>query len=543
MSYIEVPFDDIKGIIDQSVLIITATNIETEILHKFIEPINDDGNIYKVHHEDKTFYVGQFGAYACIHVQCGTMGSVGPSSSLKTVLDSIRIFNSKITIMIGIAFGVDPDNQNIGDVLVADVIVPYDNKKIVGGKSIVRATPVNTSAFLLDRFRNARDWEFQLETGRAQKIIAPIFSGEELINDIDRRVELQKINPLAKGGEMEGAGLHSGANGKTEWILVKGICDFADGNKDHNKDENQRIAMRSAVSLCQEVFSSLHSFESLHLYPLIKTEISSRHAEIEPSVVNKVLFDFYSPDLEPFYFEREKDLELNKIMNYYSFWISGKSGRGKSISIHRNLIKSEYEFVQVNLANCIGLEIDDFFYEIYVELLSKVDPHKIVESKREYQDSIRKINVLIGEHFKGKTIFILIDEIPLGNDGKFADFVQKICSLFITSSPQSDGTIVRYALSSIHSPVNHIPDFQEKILSNLKFVKFDDWNEEECMGLIQLIEQALPLNLTHSNKKRIIEKSNGSPRWIKNVLKNLLMLGDISEQNLEMAITQTQNIL
>ncbi len=539
--YQEIPFEKIAHLKDQSILIVTATDIETEILHSVLKPISSDGLILKSHNADKTYFIAVFGVYSCFHIQCGTMGSIGVRSSIVTVMDAISLLSPKITIMIGIAFGVDSENQEIGDVLVADTIVPYDNKKISQGETIIRASTIPTSQLLLDKFKNLRDWEHQLNERPAKKIVSPVFSGEELINDIIRRKEIEEINKLAKGGEMEGAGLYAAANGKSEWILVKGICDFADGNKDQNKDENQKIAMRSAVSLCLEVFSSLHAFKSLNLSPFKDVEIRNNEIIFDPLIVNNVLFDIYDIKKEKFYLIRDKDTEITKIINFYSIWISGDSGRGKSISILRNLINSEFEFIQVNLANCLGLSIDDFFFEIYVEILSILDSTSKIDTKKDYQDSIRKINSLLNTDNKGKTIFILIDEIPLGNDEKFSEFVQKICSLFITSSQNINGTNIRFALSSIYSPENHIPEFQNKVRANLQFVKIENWTESECMELISLIENELNFKLVQSSKELIINQSNGSPRWIKNVLKNLIMLGDFSEKNVEVAISHTKS--
>jgi len=54
---------------------------------------------------------------------------------------------------------------------------------------------------------------------------------------------LISLHPTVKGGEMEGAGISAACASKNKnWIIVKGICDFADGNKDVDKDKNQIIA-------------------------------------------------------------------------------------------------------------------------------------------------------------------------------------------------------------------------------------------------------------------------------------------------------------
>ena len=55
------------------------------------------------------------------------------------------------SLMIGIAFGVDDKEQNIGDVLIASSIVPYDFKKVTSEKSTVRAQSVSTSTLLINK--------------------------------------------------------------------------------------------------------------------------------------------------------------------------------------------------------------------------------------------------------------------------------------------------------------------------------------------------------------------------------------------------------
>ena len=68
---------------------------------------------------------------------------------------------------------------------------------------------------------------------------------------------------------MEGAGVYAATNyKKTEWIVVKAICDFADGNKSDNKKLHQEIAIKSAVNLSIHVFSSQHAFSDLGFLPI-----------------------------------------------------------------------------------------------------------------------------------------------------------------------------------------------------------------------------------------------------------------------------------
>lgn len=524
---------------DTILLIVTATDLETEILHLNLKAIPGEEKLLFAHHEERTYYKGVFGEYICIHVQCDTMGSIGVTSSIITVREAIRLTKPKATIMIGIAFGIDNSEQKIGDVLVANSIIPYDFKKITSGGSTIRAQSVPTSTLLINKFRNARGWEHHLESGIASKIIAPVFSGEELINCIDRRNELALFNGQAKGGEMEGAGLYAAANGQTEWILVKGICDFADGNKDENKDENQKTAMSSATSLCLEVFSSSEAFRSIGLNPFEKIDLDL--SKKNPTEINKLLFDIYDSEKEEFYIERKIDELIFNCLQFQSIWVHGKSGRGKSISVLRNIIQNSFQSISVSLANCVGFGIDNFFNEIYIELFSYLEPDCKIDFCQNHQEAVRKINLLLEKHFPNKTIFILIDEIPLGNDESFKIFTKRIFSLFISSSLVNPNVNIKYVLSSIYSPEENIEEYQQKIRSLIRFVEFEDWTADEITLLLTLIQKELNLSLESSIITKLISISKGSPRWIKKFFKNAYILGGISTLNIENAILQTNS--
>ena len=92
------------------------------------------------------------------------------------------------------------------------------------------------STRLLDRFRaSIFDW-------KGPKVhFGLILSGDKLINNKDYRDKLLRIEPEAIGGEMEGTGVYAAAyRNKVDWILVKAICDWADGNKDQEKEVRQK---------------------------------------------------------------------------------------------------------------------------------------------------------------------------------------------------------------------------------------------------------------------------------------------------------------
>jgi nucleoside phosphorylase len=540
--YKEIDFKDLKLNDNNLLLLVTATSLETQHLHNELKPFDRNDSILKINNGNYTYYIGEFGNYLAAHVQCGTMGSISRDSSITTISDAITLFSPKITLMIGIAFGIDDTDQNIGDVLVSECITPYNFKKVQSGSETIRTNDAPASKLLINKFKNALGWEFLLKGNlKAKNIIAPILSGEELINDVKRRNELVREKPTAKGGEMEGVGLYFAADGKCEWILVKGICDFADGNKDKDKDANQILAMQSAVSLCKEVFSSKTAFETIGLSPI--ANIQNINITHNLQNINQVLFDRYDDTKEEYYLNREIDKIISSNLKIYSLWVYGKSGRGKSNIVLRNIIKEKLYYIMVSLGNCTGLSIDDFFKEIFIELSKKLEPKIKTLENTTFQQSIKDITSLLERHFKNKEVYIIIDEIPLGNDGNCKAFTEKICSLFISNSMHSHCTQIKYVLSSIYSPISHISEFNQKIYEMVKFIEIEDWEEPNCSDLVNLIEEKLEMKIEIEVKKEIINSSEGSPRFIKKIFKNSITLGGLQIQNYKNVISETKREL
>jgi nucleoside phosphorylase len=253
INYREENIEDIQHLISSDiVLLITATSIESAETHNVMKPFPEYENIVKVYAGALTLYLGTFGLYRVAHLQC-SMGSQGRDSSIITIKEALGIVNTKVVVMPGIAFGCDATTQKIGDVLLAEAVQPYNNKR-VGVTEVQRGIALQTSRHLLNRFKSVAGWEFYLDgNSKSELITGIILSGEELIDNIMHRDELFNQFPNAKGGEMEGAGLYAACDGNVNCILIKGICDFADGEKGKNKSKNQSLAVKAALSYCMEV--------------------------------------------------------------------------------------------------------------------------------------------------------------------------------------------------------------------------------------------------------------------------------------------------
>ena len=260
------------------VLLVTVTEVETKaVLHVFAHKYQQ--NYERRFIGFKTYYeLGVVNGARTFLVQ-SEMGVGGIGSSLLTVYEGIRALGPSSVIMVGIAFGVDPLKQRIGDVLVSQQLHGYHLQRYGTGDDgrpeiISRGDRVTASAKLLDRFRSASlDWPSRRGRWGKQVYFGTILSGETLVDNIDYRDHLRSLEPEAIGGEMEGVGLYAAAhNAKVDWIIVKAICDWADGNKSGQmmvvsdkrkrgtrnlKDEYQRRAAHNAAQFTLHVLDKM----------------------------------------------------------------------------------------------------------------------------------------------------------------------------------------------------------------------------------------------------------------------------------------------
>jgi nucleoside phosphorylase len=242
------------------ILLVTATSVETKavleargVTAQQTNRQSAGGRIY--------FDLGMVNGARVRLTQC-EMGPGGLGGAQQAVDKGIVALSPAAVVMVGIAFGVSVEKQSIGDVLVSERLCPYDLQRIGSGqhgelKILLRDDKPHASPWLLNLFRSSQlTWE---QEDRATLRFGTILTGAKLVDNLDFREWLLTFEPEAIGGEMEGAGLYVACQErKVDWILVKAICDFADGNKAWEKSERQVLAAKNAASF---VFHALQFAE------------------------------------------------------------------------------------------------------------------------------------------------------------------------------------------------------------------------------------------------------------------------------------------
>jgi len=229
------------------VLLVTTADVERDaVLRAAAKYTRTKATLY-VGQSRTLHLLGRIGGSRILMVQT-EQGTSTPGGSLPTLLKVISEIRPSEVIMVGIAFGVDPEKQDLGTVLVSRQIQQYEVQRVGTESEHVRIIPrgdrATASVRLLSLIRAA-------SVGLQRvPVFGLLLSGEKLVDNEAYRTLLTQFEPEAVGGEMEGGGLYVAAlEEKVDWLVVKAICDWADGSKGQDKRRRQRLAAGRAASL------------------------------------------------------------------------------------------------------------------------------------------------------------------------------------------------------------------------------------------------------------------------------------------------------
>jgi nucleoside phosphorylase len=208
--------------------------------------------------------------------EMGTGGVGGAQESVRIAVEDVQ---PDAVIMCGIAFGVDESKQQIGDVLVSTQLRPYELQRVgKNGEIVYRGDKPHAAPRLINWCTGAGIyWE------GAKLRFGSVLTGDKLIDDVDYRDSLKRLEPETVGGEMEGAGLYVACqNAKVDWILVKAICDWADGDKNNpQKDARQELAAKNAASFVLHVLKTIDFSERPIAVPVVAPAVVAAPASTQ----------------------------------------------------------------------------------------------------------------------------------------------------------------------------------------------------------------------------------------------------------------------
>ncbi|WP_182423901.1 hypothetical protein [Bacteroides fragilis] len=273
--------------------LITALSKEQAAISRFIEQketiqIDNDPTIYT-----KGFIQGERGRH-CVVLACLTKYANNNASI--TTTNMVRSFPTiKDVIMLGIAAGVPRVDKKdlhvrLGDIVVSSGkgVMQFDLGTYKNGKYEIRDTSPSPSAMLLqsvnylesEMILDKFNWEkYLLNTLNNNKINIPkkepkknfthphgskknnihrgkIGASNSLLKDSAKRDEIARENGII-AFEMEGSGVAEATwNAGIGYLLVRGICDYADENKE---DSWQEYAANVAAIYCTALLKMIPS--------------------------------------------------------------------------------------------------------------------------------------------------------------------------------------------------------------------------------------------------------------------------------------------
>jgi nucleoside phosphorylase/tetratricopeptide (TPR) repeat protein len=390
------------------VLLVTATKIETRAAFQaFRDATSADSRPEAI--GDKTYHdLGTVNDTRVWLVQ-SEQGAGGLGAAQQTVQKGIETLAPSAVVMVGIAFGVNPEKQQIGDILVASKLLLYEPQRVGAEVTIPRGTRADCSPRLLDRCRSA-----ELYWDGAAVRFGLVLSGEKLVDNLVFRQELLKFEPEAIGGEMEGAGLYVACQDRhVDWILVKAICDWADGNKAADKDARQATAARNAALFV------LHTLQKVGL-KLERGASPSPQPAVAP-VPAAACCSTLPP--QPYFFGREAELTsiaeaISPEARTWGVLIDGPGGIGKTALAVRagHLVPTQDFAVKIFLSAKVReltpageQPLADFLLPNYMALLAEL-ARELGEADIAKSDPAERANS-VRRALAGKRALIVIDNL------------------------------------------------------------------------------------------------------------------------------------
>lgn len=247
-------------------LIVTANKYECEALEEYYKDQNLVSK-YKIKGITANVFAvcAHLGRYNIIHLHLPNQGSTRKYSSTDLLLRLNEQISFRAVFLAGIAFGIDPDKQNIGDILISEQVLPYEVVKVSEVRTENRNKAIAIDSRIVEICRSATDsWRQNYKTAVH---FGAVLTGEKLVNSPKFKKELLQLFEKYKGlqivgGEMEGTGACISLVDRTDFIIVKAICDWGE-NKSEHKEERQLFAAKNCMHFmysmfCENLFSDVY---------------------------------------------------------------------------------------------------------------------------------------------------------------------------------------------------------------------------------------------------------------------------------------------
>lgn len=211
-----------------------------------------------------------------LRVVATTSTSMGLTAAAIATTQLVFQFRPRLVVMIGIAAGTRSGGKQFGDVLVADPSVDYNSGKVVMAKGIREFQPdpypigLNPRLrSLLNKYRGVHPlfddirakWSGKAPAKGNRLHVGPVGAADQVIDDFDRVLEIQKNWRKLIGVEMETYGVYRAVEEapepKPRVVSFKAVCDFAAEKTDSWQEYAAFVAAEFAAAFIAQEWDSL----------------------------------------------------------------------------------------------------------------------------------------------------------------------------------------------------------------------------------------------------------------------------------------------
>ena len=208
-----------------------------------------------------------------LHIWPSDTSSFTQYGSFSAVDSALDMFQPKYVLSVGVAFGIDPQNQSIGDVLIAKDLIPYDSfNKVSNGK--IKLRPIDVyhidGTFLAQVHQISRERP-PTGIGSFRWFFDAMLTGGTVLSDADEKDKLLSAahnnGYTIIGGEMEASGIYYACkmikNRDIPFMTIKGICDWGAEKNSWEKVTNGKYDS-DTIKDCIQAYACDHAFDAMH---------------------------------------------------------------------------------------------------------------------------------------------------------------------------------------------------------------------------------------------------------------------------------------
>lgn len=227
-----------KKLSENPIVVITANSIEGQVLDRYLMEKNDSEPLDRIVSDEISYVFGSVKNRKIVHIWQGDTGSKTPKGSYNVLKQLYKRHLPQYLFSVGVAYGQDYTYQQIGDVLIADHIIPYDifNKKTDGKQTLNPdyVYKVNSDILAGCNFINQSDWMKNNMSKNYNVYFGTIMCAATVLSDqIEKEERTESAKNIGRdliGGEMESSGIYEAGieykNNAPSFLIIKGICDW-----------------------------------------------------------------------------------------------------------------------------------------------------------------------------------------------------------------------------------------------------------------------------------------------------------------------------